>query len=651
MSTFKGVVAEFPQIRLDYFRHQPDHKAPLACFLSHILLRLEKFHYRVNFAKGILESRNVTYDRSMRKLAKPLPLDTPTMIELAPGNTIRVTLIDANHCVGAVMFLIEGDGKAVLYTGDIRAETWWINSIVQNPVLAPYALGLRHLDCIYLDTTFATKRAPYRNFPSKAEGIKELLEKVGTYPNDTIFYFHSWTFGYENVWIALSSFLNSRIHLDDYRTRIYGSLSALDKRSLREAGLDVQTENRFLKESGIEIREAAALCGFRNGNHMQSGCLTSSENVRIHSCERGMGCSVLDKDTDAKVVHIIPIISRSNGVEIAELGAGGGKGDLDQKEELETGGVVAMGRLMELCAQSINDPELLSKVLKLLQYALTTGSASVDFGLQLQKESQVSDDDLSLQKFVAALSSTASRKQLDKTEPQRNKSIRFPYSRHSSYSELCELVAVFKPRDVFPCTVDEATWTPELSMRTLFGGCCSAQVFRHDAEMMRNSVARQINSETQKRDHSQSQQGTRFETHPEITLPCFAKPKIAETGSGMPPEPTEAIEDETFEVHPMIAGNKAAEAHPLVAPDVLRAVLSEPKPAMPPETLTPNTTTLSDGQNQATRTMEPSIPDRKRRMTNARLAYEAAIGTYLTWADFGGLESTRNKGDREEMDL
>ena len=60
----------------------------------------------------------------MRKLAKPLPLDTPAVIELASGNNIRVTLIDANHRIGAVMFLIEGSGKAVLYTGDIRAETW-----------------------------------------------------------------------------------------------------------------------------------------------------------------------------------------------------------------------------------------------------------------------------------------------------------------------------------------------------------------------------------------------------------------------------------------------------------------------------------------------------------------------------------------------
>lgn len=261
-----------------------------------ILLRLEKYHYRINFAQGKLESRNVTYDKSMRRLAKPLPLDTPTTIELAPGNDIQVTLIDANHCIGAVMFLIEGDGKAVLYTGDIRAETWWVNSLVQNPILLPYAAGLRHLDCMYLDTTFATKVNPYREFPSKAEGIKELLEKVSLYPDDTIFYFHAWTFGYEHVWIALSAFLNSRIHLDPYRTGIYGSLSPCDKKSLRQVGLDIKSDNKFLRDSGLHVQEAPALCGFRNGNRMQPGCLTSQPDVRIHSCERGTGCPVIDHD-------------------------------------------------------------------------------------------------------------------------------------------------------------------------------------------------------------------------------------------------------------------------------------------------------------------------------------------------------------------
>lgn len=36
MSTFRGIITEFPQIRIDYFRQQPAHKAPLACFLSHV---------------------------------------------------------------------------------------------------------------------------------------------------------------------------------------------------------------------------------------------------------------------------------------------------------------------------------------------------------------------------------------------------------------------------------------------------------------------------------------------------------------------------------------------------------------------------------------------------------------------------------------
>jgi DNA cross-link repair 1C protein len=60
---------------------------------------------------------------------------------------------------------------------------------------------------------------------------------------------------------------------------------------------------------------------------------------------------------------------------------------------------------------------------------------------------------------------------------------RFPYSRHSSYAELCELVAAFKPRDIFPCTVDPNTWSDAVSMRNLFGHLCSGDEFLHDRHM------------------------------------------------------------------------------------------------------------------------------------------------------------------------
>jgi DNA cross-link repair 1C protein len=55
------------------------------------------------------------------------------------------------------------------------------------------------------------------------------------------------------------------------------------------------------------------------------------------------------------------------------------------------------------------------------------------------------------------------------TAPDNNlpKVITFPYSRHSSYRELCDLVMAFSPADVYPCTVDElqwheGSWSPEL---------------------------------------------------------------------------------------------------------------------------------------------------------------------------------------------
>jgi len=628
-----------------------------------ILLRLEKYHYRINFAKGVLESRNVTYDRSMRKLSRPLPLDTPTTIELAPGNSIRVTLIDANHCIGAVMFLIEGDGKAVLYTGDIRAETWWVNSLVQNPVLLPYTLGKCRLDCMYLDTTFATKHEPYREFPSKAEGINEMLNNVSQYPDDTIFYFHSWTFGYENVWLALSTFLKSQIHLDSYRASIYGSLSTLEKRHLKGIGLDVQTDNKSLRDSGLEVSEAAALCGFRNGNRIQHGCLTSLENVRIHSCERGMGCAVMDQDAQAKVVHIIPIITRASGIEIEELGAGGGKGDMDQKEELETGGMAELRELMELCACSIPDKALLSKVLARLQEALAGNDGKLDLDLQLQKASAESQDGLSLPTLISALSTTATKSAT--THRSQNRTIRFPYSRHSSYSELCELVAAFRPQDVFPCTVNEAAWTPDLSMQSLFGQYCSTSTFRHDAEMYE---LYELRTKQQQKD-----QFFQESTQDSQTSGLSAAKRLHTTEdvdrvnneSESPAEVLEHAESEFVEMDETTISsqvltttqNKKARSETSVVSDSLSST-KLPRHVASELPLSPATELVASRRTTSYVYASISSPatsfenaDRRRKLTNRQLAYDAAIGTCLTWADFGGLTSTRSRTEREEEEL
>lgn len=108
--------------------------------------------------------------------------------------------------------MVEGNGKAILYTGDIRSEPWFVNTVSRNPNLVEYTSGLKTLDKIYLDTSF-TEDVP---FQTKAQGIAELLRKVSKYPDDTVFHLQAWTYGYEDVWVALSKALKSKVRLLHY---------------------------------------------------------------------------------------------------------------------------------------------------------------------------------------------------------------------------------------------------------------------------------------------------------------------------------------------------------------------------------------------------------------------------------------------------
>jgi DNA cross-link repair 1C protein len=61
------------------------------------------------------------------------------------------------------------------------------------------------------------------------------------------------------------------------------------------------------------------------------------------------------------------------------------------------------------------------------------------------------------------------------------KTICFPYSRHSSYPELCAFVDAFKPKDVWPCTADPDEWIRnDTSIESLFGRFCSEDEFSYD---------------------------------------------------------------------------------------------------------------------------------------------------------------------------
>lgn len=119
---------------------------------------------------------------------------------------VEVVIIDSS--------VFEGDGKAVLYTGDIRSEPWHVNALLRNPCMVEYTIGRgprqpKTLDKIYLDTSFTEDI----HFQTKADGLRELLDKVAKYPQDTLFYFSAWTYGYEDVWVALAKALNTQVFM------------------------------------------------------------------------------------------------------------------------------------------------------------------------------------------------------------------------------------------------------------------------------------------------------------------------------------------------------------------------------------------------------------------------------------------------------
>ncbi|KAL8798250.1 MAG: hypothetical protein Q9182_006825 [Xanthomendoza sp. 2 TL-2023] len=357
------------------------------------------------------------------------------------------------------MFLIENNRNAILYTGDIR-------------------------DRIYLDTTFAVNKDPYRNFPTKAQGLSELLGEVSKFPEETILHFNAWTLGYEEVWVALAAHLNS-----------------------------LASSSASTSLSG----EGAALCGFPLGNRNQAGCLTNNALVRLHSCELGTRCSTIE--TSKNIIWITPLINRCEKGNIPEIGAGGGGGDLTQLHELELTDSQAGPILIELCKDQIRDDAVLSQTVRLVEDALCSSRRTVALS---SFNNSLKDNVIPLGSIASLLIQDVNRE--DRPEHQEDfpappfdelnakrvrytleakpgnaKTIvrhhfiilkevtentqRFPYSRHSSYTEMCHLLSTFQPKDVYPCVTDEKSWTPETSIESLFGHLCTGHRYLHDLEM------------------------------------------------------------------------------------------------------------------------------------------------------------------------
>lgn len=98
-------------------------------------------------------------------IIRRLPMNT----EIEVSFHVKVTLVCANHCPGAVMMLFDlPDGNKVIHCGDFRYD-------VERMSSCPHIGRFRGCSSIYLDTTYCN---PRHKFPAQNESIRYISQTV-----------------------------------------------------------------------------------------------------------------------------------------------------------------------------------------------------------------------------------------------------------------------------------------------------------------------------------------------------------------------------------------------------------------------------------------------------------------------------------------
>ncbi|XP_015773840.1 PREDICTED: uncharacterized protein LOC107352051 [Acropora digitifera] len=110
------------------------------------------------------------------ELVVGLPLYEPVTINLdeVGRETMTVTLVDANHCPGSVMFIFEGYFGRILYTGDFR---------FCDRLLKYSAIKGKQFDTLYLDNTYCH---PKCFFPTRSNATNTVVEIIRNHPQHTV---------------------------------------------------------------------------------------------------------------------------------------------------------------------------------------------------------------------------------------------------------------------------------------------------------------------------------------------------------------------------------------------------------------------------------------------------------------------------------
>ncbi|XP_028590367.2 5' exonuclease Apollo [Podarcis muralis] len=197
--------------------------------------------------------------------------------------TMTVTLIDANHCPGSVMFLFEGYFGVILYTGDFR----YTPSLQQEPALKNSKL----ISSLYLDNTNCH---PDIVIPSRQKATEQIKEVIRAHPHHQV-KIGTYSLGKESLLVELAK---------EFGTWIVVSPQKLELMKLLEM------EDVFTSEEGMgrihavdfsEIRQANMNCW--NQSHPTIAVLPTSRPLKFQHPD----------------IHVVPYSDHSSFQELLEF--------------------------------------------------------------------------------------------------------------------------------------------------------------------------------------------------------------------------------------------------------------------------------------------------------------------------------------------
>jgi len=190
-------------IHIDYFSRSPSLEGRAIYFLTH-------FHsdhmagLSEKWANGPLYCSELTARllrlRKLvpRRLLHPRTIEQPFEVtEPLTQRVLTVTFLDACHCPGSVIIVLEGlPAGAVVHTGDFR----YSESLERSAVLQRIASS-QNLERLYLDVTWAHEA--FSELPTKAESIAQLLDLIDKHGSEPIL-LHSHGLGDEELLVAVA---------------------------------------------------------------------------------------------------------------------------------------------------------------------------------------------------------------------------------------------------------------------------------------------------------------------------------------------------------------------------------------------------------------------------------------------------------------